>query len=130
MAGKKGNKAHANETSFTSESEKGNKAAEKWTESEAVNQFAEMYKNAQTDKDVLCLQDVYLKYEMRSSTFDYLINKFPVLEAFKKDMQNAITSRINRGAILGEFQQTASIWRMKQLGETDKTVQETINHNV
>jgi hypothetical protein len=27
MAGKKGNKAHANETSFTSESEKGNKAA-------------------------------------------------------------------------------------------------------
>ena len=60
----------------------------------------------------------------------YLINKYKELQHYKNKLSDIIIERINNGALHGEFQQTASIWRMKQLGETDKTVQETINHNV
>jgi len=58
---------------------------------------------------------------MYGSTFHYLIEKFPVLEIYKKDITDIVVSRINKNALKNEFNATASIWRMKQLGEKDKT---------
>jgi hypothetical protein len=103
--------------------EKGNRAAEKWTLSEATDAFEWMMNNAMDDSDVLCVQDAYLAYPMRGSVFHYLIDKFPVLEKFKRDIQDVIISRINRNALRNEFNPTASIWRQKQLGEKDTQYQ-------
>lgn len=111
------NKDKKNKTSF----DVGNKAAEKWTFAEAENKFIEIRTNAEINTEVLCLQDAYLKMEMYGSTFHYLIEKFPVLEIYKKDIADIVVSRINKNALQNEFNATASIWRMKQLGEKDKT---------
>ena len=111
------NKDKKNKTSF----DVGNKAAEKWTLIEAENKFIEIRANAEINTEVLCLQDAYLKIGMYGSTFHYLIEKFPVLEIYKKDITDIVVSRINKNALQNKFNATASIWRMKQLGETDKS---------
>jgi len=100
--------------------EEGNNAAEKWTEEEATKMFQIIYDNAEADSNILCIQDAFLAIPMRGSTFYYLIEKFPVLDKFKKDIQDVIISRVNKEALRNKFNSTASIWRMKQLGERDE----------
>ena len=102
----------------------GNKAAEKWTEEEARLALEEAFLNAWKSKDILCVQDAFMSIEMRPTTAHYLINKFPVLEDIKKDINDVVISRINKGALEGDYQPASSIWRMKQLGERDTQYQE------
>ena len=103
----------------------GNKAAEKWTEEQTRAIFMQMMLNAKTDEDILCIQDAIASVDLYVSSVNYLIEKFPVFEKLKEDLQNIIIQRINRGALKGYFNPTASIWRMKQSGETDE---QKINH--
>lgn len=98
----------------------GNKYTQKYTEEEAIELFIKMLDYSKTD-DCLCVQDAFLHIELPSSTFFYLTNKYKVLESIKKDMMANVISKVNRGSLKGDLNSTAAIWRMKQLGETDKT---------
>lgn len=127
MAGKKGNKAHANKTSYP------NQKDNKKNPNVVIRKFLEMYRNAENDDEILCFQDACKSIGWRSSKVDYWVHKIPVFENLKKDIQNIIISRINKGALTSNLQATASIWRMKQLGEIDeKSVNQkgsVINYN-
>lgn len=98
--------------------ELGNKIAEKYTEEKAIEVFETVYNEAQK-KDCLSMQEAIINSKIRSSTFYYLIEKFPVLESIKKDCEFLVLARINKGALIGDYNPTAGIWRMKQLGEKD-----------
>ena len=98
----------------------GNKAAEKWSEEEAVKAFEEMLDFAMSNIKVLSVQQAYIDYGMHPATYYYLTEKFPVLESIKKGINDIIIARVNEGAITNEMNPTASIWRMKQLGEKDE----------
>ena len=97
----------------------GNKEAEKWNEEDARLIIEQMRANANADDKILCLQDATHSVQLYSSGLNYLLDKFPVFEAIKKDIQSIVTSRVNAKALTGEFNATASIWRMKQCGEKD-----------
>lgn len=102
------------------EFEIGNKAAEKWTEAEVKKTIEQMRENAHKDSEILCLQDAIFSVDLYSSGLNYLIDKFPVFENIKKDIQDIIISRINKGALKGDLTPSPAIWRMKQCGEKDK----------
>jgi len=115
------NKDKKNKTSF----KKGDKAAEKWTLSEAKMVFTELIDIVVKDEDFLSFQDVTLYNDkIPYSTFYYLLNKFPILDSFKKQLNDIIISRVNKGALKGDYVSTPAIWRMKQLGEKDQQFQD------
>jgi hypothetical protein len=96
-----------------------------------LRKLAQMYNNAKNDNNVLSFQDACFSVGWRPSKIAYWTSKLKAFELFKKDIQDAIISRINKNALVGDFNATASIWRMKQLGETDQqTVNQTIDMKV
>ena len=99
----------------------GNKEAEKWTEEEARHIIEQMRANAIESDKILCLQDAIHSVDLYSSAMTYFMKKFPVFASIKKDIQEIITARVNAKALNGEFNATASIWRMKQCGEKDES---------
>lgn len=101
--------------------EKGNKLAVKCPKV-VQRKLKQMYDNSRMDKEILSFQDACFSIEWRPSKIAYWTKKIHVFELFKKDIQAAIVSRVNKSALKGEFNATASIWRMKQLGETDEKV--------
>ncbi len=107
--------------------EPNNRYAQMYTEDEALNLFKDMFEFSKTD-DCLCVQDAFLHVGMPCSTFYYLIKVRQELEDIKKDIDAQVISKVNKGALTGDFQPTASIWRMKQLGESDK--QEILQTNI
>jgi len=107
----------------------GNKAHEKWTHEEALNIFNEMLTFAMDDELVVSVQQAYIEYGIPSTTYYYLLDKFPELASIKKGINDIIIARVNKGAINNEMNPTASIWRMKQLGEKDTQYQENKNTN-
>ena len=105
----------------------GDKAAEKWTEKEAFKAFNNMLEYTISNEDVVSVQQAYIDFKMPSTTYYYLVDKFPNLALIKKGINDVIVSRVNKGAINNEMNSTACIWRMKQLGETDRTeVKQTV----
>jgi len=129
MAGIKGNKKHANSTSFSSDIMMNNENAEKWTFEDAKEVFIKIYENVISDNDILCLQDAYYVSNISHTTFYYLISKYPVLNNIKEDIQNYIIRKINKCTLQGDFNSTGGIWRMKQLGEKDTQYQEVNSNN-
>lgn len=115
MAGIKGNKKHANKTSFPNQ--------KNWTNKKqpdvVFRKFKEMLENAKNDPEILCFQDACASIGWRDSKVDYWVKKIPTFETLKRDIQNAIIRRVNKGALKGNFNATSAIWREKQLGETD-----------
>jgi len=106
---------------------KGNKAAQAMSDEAMENMFHEMIEYAMDDaNEALALQDVYLKFNMGKSTFCYRCSKNENLAELKESICDAITARVNRGAMKGEYVPSPSIWRLKQLGEKDSS---SINHN-
>ena len=103
----------------------GNKEAEKWKEEDVRLIIEQMRTNAIKDDKILCLQDAIHSVNLYSSSMTYFMEKFPVFANIKKDIQEIVTSRVNSKALTGEFNATASIWRMKQCGEKDESA---INH--
>ena len=55
---------------------------------------------------------------------DYWMKKFPILEFFKKDIQQRIISTINEGALKFSFAAAPAIWQRKQMGEKDTMYQD------
>jgi len=108
----------------------GNKVGEKWTKDDVYELIENMYTNTEKDVEILCFSDACMSVGFRDSHFDYLMKKFPVFESTKKDIQKRIVSRINKAALNNDKNVTASIWRMKQLGETDKVENHNINEDI
>ena len=100
--------------------EEGNKAAEKWTYEEAHAILTKALETTVLDNSVLCVQDAFFAVKLRPTTAHYLIKKFPDLEDIKRDINDRVISRVNKGALEGDYNSTAGIWRMKQLGERDQ----------
>jgi len=106
--------------------ELGNKDAEKWTEDVVRDYFDKMLANTKDEEqDILSIQDAIASVGLYRSSVDYLVNKFPVFGNLKKDLQDIIIARINKGALKGDYVPTPAIFRMKQLGEIDG---QEINH--
>lgn len=106
----------------------GNKAAETWTEEGVQDLFDQMYSNAKTNESLLCFNDVCKSVGYRFSHIEYFIKKFPVFENYKIDIQQELISRINKGALVGDFVPAPSIWRFKQLGERDESTHNLKNN--
>ena len=100
--------------------EKGNKVAQK-SPKVVMRKFQEIYQNAIIDKEVLSWQQACLSIGWRVTKCDYWAEKISVFGTLKKEIMKIVASRVNSGAIKGDFNPAASIWRMKQCGEVDTT---------
>ena len=105
----------------------GNRYAQKHSLDEWEEKFQEVYESSKKGK-FLSLQEAWIESDIRPSTAKWLVKNYEVLAAIKKDINEAIISTINRGSLKEGMNPTASIWRMKQLGETDR--QEVVQTNV
>jgi hypothetical protein len=92
-----------------------------WSDEAALEVFEDVVKAAESDDDVLCLQDAIRKSIMPYSTYYQQSKDHPHLERLKKDAQAAIIRRVNRGGLTGDLVSTPAIFRMKQLGERDES---------
>jgi hypothetical protein len=104
MAGIKGNKKHANKTSFTDVSQIGNKSAEKWNLKEATLFFEKAYEIAKQE-GVYHLTDIAVQLDTYQELFSYLIKKYPVFNTIKKKIDTLLVSRLNRGGLEGTLRE-------------------------
>lgn len=107
--------------------EKGNNLAQEWSIENATPRFQDALKFAREDDECLCMQDAVAHSGIPSRTFYYLACNHDVLQEIKQDIADAIVSRVNRKGLIGDFNATMSIWRMKQLGEKDEQHVKTSN---
>jgi len=119
MAGKKGQKKHANKSSYPNQ--KGNKKSP----AVIMRILQEIRSIAEFDKTITSWQGACLKSGFRVGKMDYWANKIPVFGALKKEVQQILIARLDYLALTGTFNVTASIWRQKQLGERDTQYQES-----
>ena len=98
----------------------GNTNAQKFTLQEWIEKFEQVYDNSKKGK-YDSLQKAWIDNDIRPTTVKYLVNRHIELSNIKEDINNAIISNINTKALKGDFNSTASIWRMKQLGERDSS---------
>lgn len=113
MAGQKGNKGHANKTSYP------NQQNNFQPDEVIIEKFCVMLDNAIKDDNILCFWDACQSVGWLASTVAYYVKRTPILEGLKKDIQLAIDSRINKEALTGNFNATAAIWRSKMLGNSE-----------
>lgn len=90
MAGKKGNKAHANKTSFSSTHQYN---YEKWTKEEAEKLFNSALTISNED-DIYFIGTIAKRLGTYRQIFDYLINKFPIFDLTKKQIDGNIESNL------------------------------------
>jgi len=107
----------------------GNKAAEKWSKEYAEKVFNEMLDFTNERKDIFSIQEAYIEYGMPSSTYYYLLDRYPVLDSIKRGMNDIIIARVNSGALKNKLNNASAIWRMKQLGEKDQQYMDNRNTN-
>ncbi len=106
----------------------GNKYNEIYTLEKELPIFKEIVEDAKKGK-YLSIQEAVMHSIYPRSVFYYLCEKFKDLDDLKKELNDIIIAIINRGGLEGEYNSTSSIWRMKQLGETDKTeVNQTVTN--
>jgi hypothetical protein len=105
---------------------KGNRYNERYSKEDALELFEKGLEYARWNEECLSVQDVVIYLDLSHSTFYNLCEQHKELDDIKKDLNDAIIARINRQALKNKFNPTASIWRMKQLGERD---QQEIKHS-
>jgi len=101
--------------------EKGNRYAERHSVKEWIELFEKVYEKALTGK-YLRLAEAYMDFDIRPSTYKFLVNQHKELASIKEDTKEAIANKINKKGLNGDFNPAMSIWRLKQLGEQDKQV--------
>ena len=97
----------------------GNRYSKVWEHDEALSMFIKALEFAETDDNCLCIQDAIRHIGMPHSTFYYLCKLHSDLDNIKEDINSAVICRINKGTLNSDYNPTAGIWRMKQLGEKD-----------
>lgn len=98
----------------------GNKYNEIYTLEKELPIFKEIIEEAKKGK-YLSIQEAVMLSPYERGIFYYLCDRFKDLDNIKKELNDIIIAIVNRKGLEGEFNATSSIWRMKQLGETDKT---------
>ena len=100
---------------------KGNDYNLKYTLEEAKQIMEKMIKYATDTDDCLCVQDAILYADIPRRSYYYINEKFEKdLHSYKRSLNDIVIARVNKGAIKSVYNSTACIWRMKQLGESDK----------
>lgn len=97
----------------------GNKYNEIYTLEKELPVFKEIIEEAKKGK-YLSIQEAVMLSPYERGIFYYLCDRFKDLDNIKKELNDIIIAIVNRKGLEGEFNATSSIWRMKQLGETDK----------
>jgi len=100
--------------------EKGNRYAQRHSVEEWVNIFEKVYEKALKGK-YLRLAEAFMDFDIRPSTYKFLVNQHKELASIKEDIKEAIANKINKKGLDGEFNPAMSIWRLKQLGEVDQS---------
>jgi len=100
----------------------GNTNAVKWSDDDVIKSLEKSLQAAISDTNVLCYYDAIQKGDIPYRTIEFYLSKEQqvVLQSIKKEIMAAIASRINKGALSGDYVPAPAIWRMKQLGESDK----------
>ena len=107
----------------------GNRYAQKHSLEEWEEKFEQVYEGAKKGK-YLSLQQAWIENDIRPSTATWLIKNYEVLASIKKDINDSIIAVINKGSLIEGMQPTAAIWRIKQLGETDRQEITNLNHEM
>lgn len=98
----------------------GSKLNQKYTKSEVIGVFEKLADQCIAG-EYFSIQECQMYSGMRPRTFYEYAEKYPELEDIKQQMNDAIIANINRGALKGDFNPASAIWRMKNLGERDKS---------
>ncbi len=112
MAGRKGNKTHANNTSFTSEVMLGKKNAEKWTEEGAEKFFIDAIEISK-EPDIYTLNFIARKMDVYDHVFSYLIEKFPIFSTHKSQINENLKNNLTLAGLAGKTNPTMSIFILK-----------------
>ena len=106
----------------------GNRYAERNTIEEWNKIFEKIYDNA-VKGEYNSLQDAFMSNDIRPSTMRFLCLRHKELSSLKKDIGEAIIRSLNDKALFldNRVSPAIAIWRMKQLGETEKQVIENTN---
>ena len=119
MAGKKGNKAHANKTSFNSENLAGNTYGQKWTAEDAARIFQQAFDLAKNGS--VTLTSIAKELDLYPDIFEYLCERFPEFRTNKKHIEKWIEDNTFQGALNGRYNATMAIFGLKNNhGWTDK----------
>ena len=121
MAGIKGNKSHANKTSYPNQ--KNNKKSPK-----VIHKlFLKILDETVKDASITSWQSACLTANVRIGKMNYWCKKIPIFAKYKKEIEQIIISRLNDGALNGDYNVTAAIFRQKILGEIE--IQHVKNEN-
>ena len=106
----------------------GNRYGEKHSIEEWENIFESIYDKA-VEGQYTSLQDAFMSNDVRPSTERWLCSRYKALASIKKDIGEAIIRSLNDKALFldNRVSPAIAIWRMKQLGETEKQVIENTN---
>lgn len=98
--------------------EEGNKYNEIYTLEKEKPIFEDLVNRAKNG-EFLSIQEAVMHSPYERGIFYYLCDRFKDLDNIKRELNDIIIAIINRKALESEYNPTASIWRMKQLGEVD-----------
>ena len=104
-----------------------NKYNQKYSLEQAIELLDKAVEYSRENEDCLSVQDAIIHIGLPHSTFYHLCSNHKELDNIKTEINNNVIARVNKHALKGNFNATAGIWRMKQLGEKDK--QEIHNKN-
>jgi hypothetical protein len=99
---------------------KGSKLHQKYELKDLIVVFEELAQKC-IEGEYLSMQECQMHSGLPHRTFYDVVTKYPELEDSKKQMNDAIIANVNRMALNNKFNPTASIWRMKNLGEKDRS---------
>lgn len=99
---------------------KGSANNQKYNKEEVLAIFEELAQ-ACIDGKYLSIQECQMNSGMRPRSFYVYAEKYPELEDLKRQMNDGIIANVNRMGLEGKFNPTAAIWRMKNLGESDRS---------
>tara|TARA_R110001599_G_scaffold149417_1_gene333277 strand:+ start:646 stop:1023 length:378 start_codon:yes stop_codon:yes gene_type:complete len=101
----------------------GNKNSEKYTLEQELPIFQELLERTQAG-EYLSIQEVVMKSKYSRQIFYYLCDRFVDLDTIRKEISESIIAVVSRGSLENKYNASASIWRMKQLGEKDQQYQD------
>ena len=101
----------------------GNKYNEKYTLEKEKPIFEDIIERAKKG-EFLSIQEAVMNAPYTRQIFYYLCDRFEDLDSIKEELNDVIVAIVNRNALEGTYNATASIWRMKQLGERDEKHQD------
>lgn len=97
----------------------GNKYNEIYTLEKELPIFEKILEESKEGK-YLSIQEAVMHSPYSRRCFYYICDRFEDLHSIKEDINDTIIAVVNRSALEGNYNATASIWRMKQLGELDR----------